>query len=46
MEEENNNINNEREHYSNDKGTGVMASMIFMIVVTIAMYFLSKWMGN
>lgn len=32
--------------YSNDAGTGVWASIIFMIVTTVAMYFLSKFMGN
>ena len=32
--------------YSNAPGTGVWASMIFMIVTLIAMYFLAKFMGN
>lgn len=44
MEEENN-INNNLQYYSNVRGTGVIASLVFGIVVTIAMYIISKFLG-
>ena len=47
MEENNNNEQNEnREHYSESTGTGVLSGLIFTIIAFVAMYFLSKWMGN
>ena len=51
MENNNNETNsineeNNRQHYSNASGTGVLSSIIFMIVTMVAMYFLSKFMGN
>lgn len=51
MEENNektDNINeeNNREYYSDAPGTGVLASMIFMIVTMVAMYIISKFIGN
>lgn len=52
MENNNNNetnsINeeNNREHYSNAFGTGVLSSIIFTILTIVAMYFLAKFMGN
>ena len=46
MENNNNKINNtennREEYYSNAPGTGVWASIIFMIVTMVAMYFLAK----
>jgi hypothetical protein len=51
MEENNDKIDNisegnNREYYSNAPGTGVLASMIFMIVTMVAMYIISKLIGN
>ncbi|MBO6256454.1 hypothetical protein J6N69_00255 [bacterium] len=51
MEENNQNTDNineenNREYYSDAPGTGVLASMIFMIVTMVAMYIISKFMGN
>lgn len=51
MEENNNKINNiskenNREYYSDAPGTGVLASMIFMMVAMVVMYFIAKFMGN
>lgn len=50
MEENNektdNNEENNKEYYSDAPGTGVLASMIFMIVTMVAMYFLSKLLGD
>ena len=37
---------NNREYYSDAHGTGVLASMIFMMVVMVAMYIISKLIGN
>ena len=45
-EKTNNNEENNREYYSDVPGTGVLASMIFMIVTMVAMYFLSKLLGD
>ncbi len=51
MEENNQNTDNineenNREYYSDAPGTGVLASMIFMTVTMVAMYIISKFMGN
>jgi len=37
---------NNREYYSDAPGTGVFASMIFMIVTMVVMYIISKLIGN
>lgn len=44
MDEENN-INNSRQYYSDVKGTGVIASLVLGTVVTIAMCIISKLLG-
>lgn len=50
MEENNektdNNEENNIEYYSDASGTGVLASIIFLIVTMVAMYFLSKLLGD
>ncbi len=44
--EENNNENKKTQNFSESSGTGVLSSVIFMIVVLAAMYLLSKFLGN
>ena len=44
--EENNNKNKEPQRFSESTGTGVISTLIFMIVTTVAMFLLSKYLGN
>lgn len=44
--EENNNENKEPQRFSESTGTGVISTLIFMIVTTVAMFLLSKYLGN
>ena len=44
--EENNNKNKEPQRLSESSGTGVISTLIFMIVTTVAMFLLSKYLGN
>ena len=51
MDDNNGNVENQdplkdKGCYSNAPGTGVWASMIFMIITFIGMYFLAKFFGN
>ncbi len=51
MEENNDKIDNisegnNRKYYSDAPGTGVLASMIFMLIAMVAMYIISKLIGN
>ena len=43
MTEENN--NNTQHHYNESHGTGVISSMIFLILIGVAMFFIAKFMG-
>ena len=49
MENKNNNNNNEifenKSKYQDSTGTGVLGAIIFMIVIFIGMFLLSKYMG-
>lgn len=44
--EENNNENKEPQRFSESSGTGVISTLIFMIVITVVMFLLSKYLGN
>ena len=44
MTEQNNN-NNAQHHYNESHGTGVISSMLFLITMGVAMFFLAKFMG-
>lgn len=44
--EENNNENKESQRFSESLGTGVISTLIFMIVATVVMFLLSKYLGN
>lgn len=51
MDDNNGNVENQdplkdKGCYSNAPGTGVWASMIFMMVAMVAMYIISKLIGN
>lgn len=43
---ENNNTNVEHRQFSESSGTGVISTLIFMIIAILAMYLLSKYFGN
>ena len=45
MIEDNNEQNENREHYSESPGTGVIGALIFTLIDFVAMYLLSKYMG-
>ena len=42
---ENNNENKESQMFSEGSGTGVISTLIFMIVAAVVMFLLSKYMG-
>lgn len=44
--EENNNENKEPQRFSESSGTGVISTLIFMVVSTVVMFLLSKYLGN
>ncbi len=44
--EENNNENKEPQRFSESSGTGVISTLIFMVVATVVMFLLSKYLGN
>ena len=43
MTEQNN--NNTQHHYNESHETGVISSMIFLILIGVAMFFIAKFMG-
>ncbi len=43
---ENNNDKKEQSKYSDSRGTGVFSTMLFMIIILVVMYILSKYLGN
>ena len=43
--EENNNENKEPQHFSENSGTGVVSTLIFMIIAIVVMFLLSKYLG-
>ncbi len=43
--EENNNENKEPQRFSESSGTGVVSTLIFMIIATVVMFLLSKYLG-
>ena len=43
--EENNNENKEPQRFSESSGTGVISTLIFMVVATVFMILLSKYLG-
>ena len=43
--EENNNENKKPQRFSDSSGTGVMSSVIFMVVAFVIMFLLSKYLG-
>ena len=45
-ENKNNNENQEPKKYSEGSGTGVLSSIIFVVVALLVMYLLSKYLGN
>ena len=46
MKEENNDKIQESDNYTESHGTGVVSSLIFMVVAVILMILLSHYMGN
>ena len=45
-ENKNNNENQEPHRYSESSVTGVLSSIIFMVITLVAMILLSKYLGN
>jgi len=43
--EENNNENKEPQRISESSGTGVVSTLIFMIIAIVVMFLLSKYLG-
>lgn len=35
----------QQHHYNESHGTGVISSMIFLIIIGVAMFFIAKFMG-
>ena len=46
MEENNNNEKKEPQRFSESSGTGAISTLIFMVVSTVVMFLLSKYLGN
>ena len=44
-ENKNNNENQEPQRYSESSGTGVLSSIIFVVIALVAMILLSKYLG-
>ena len=46
MIEDNKENNENREHYTQSSVTGAWSTIVFMIVATVAMFLIAKFIGN